>query len=53
MLERGSLQFNRSFKLPKRVKADAIQASYLDGVLVVVVPKEQPQEPERVKVQVQ
>ena len=51
--ERGSMEFTRSFKLPKKVKADAIQASYVDGVLVVVAPKEQPQEPEKVKVQVQ
>ena len=39
--ERSSFNFSRSFKLPMKVKANEIQATYADGVLVVVVPKDE------------
>ncbi|MFX0141266.1 MAG: Hsp20/alpha crystallin family protein [Candidatus Hodarchaeota archaeon] len=32
-------KFQRSFYLPKHVKADAIKAIYKDGVLTVNIPK--------------
>jgi HSP20 family protein len=37
--EFGFTSFERSFRLPKTVNADAINAAYTDGVLTVELPK--------------
>ncbi len=36
--------FSRSFHLPDNVKEDKIEASYLDGILKVVIPKDEKKE---------
>ena len=40
--------FNRSFHLPDNIDADAINASHIDGVLRVTVPKDQKKVAQRV-----
>lgn len=39
-VERSYGQFSRSFFLPKNIQKDSIQASYTDGVLNLVIPKD-------------
>ncbi len=48
--ERQTMEFARSFRLPKDVRHDAVTASYVDGVLELVVPKVEKQTPDKVKV---
>ena len=49
-IERRYGAFRRSITLPNRVKADAIDASFEDGVLRVVVPKAEEAKPKRIEV---
>ena len=42
--------FERSFLLPKSVKADQIEAQYRDGVLLVTVPKSEPSQSKQIKI---
>ena len=49
-VERSYGNFYRSFRLPKRVDADQIEAGYEDGVLSVHVPKSQESKPRRIEV---
>ncbi|HSV68453.1 MAG TPA: Hsp20/alpha crystallin family protein [Mycobacteriales bacterium] len=48
--ERRYRPFHRSITLPPQVQADAIRASAADGVLQVVVPKQEAAKPTRIKV---
>ncbi|AKD58346.1 Hsp20/alpha crystallin family protein [Spirosoma radiotolerans] len=47
--EFGFTSFERSFRLPKTVNADAIKASYTDGILTVELPKVEVKEEKLVK----
>jgi HSP20 family protein len=38
--------FKRSFTLPENVSTEAISATYVDGILNVVIPKNEPKKPE-------
>ena len=49
-VERRRGHFYRDFKLPKAVNASKIEATYLDGVLTIVVPKAEMSKPLRIKV---
>jgi HSP20 family protein len=49
-VERSYGAFRRSITLPARVKADAIDASFEDGLLQVVVPKAEEAKPRRIEV---
>ncbi|HZD68186.1 MAG TPA: Hsp20/alpha crystallin family protein [Actinomycetes bacterium] len=49
-VERRYGAFRRSITLPSQVKADAIEASYSDGVLQVVVPKSEAAQPKKIDV---
>jgi HSP20 family protein len=49
-IERRYGAFRRSIPLPARVKADAIEASFADGLLQVVVPKAEEAKPKRIEV---
>jgi HSP20 family protein len=49
-IERRYGAFRRSITLPNRVKADAIDASFEDGLLRVVVPKAEEAKPKRIEV---
>jgi HSP20 family protein len=49
-VERGYGAFRRSITLPSQVRADAIEASYQDGVLHVTVPKAEAAMPKRIEV---
>ena len=49
-VERRYGAFRRSITLPARVSADAIDASFADGVLQVVVPKAEEAKPKRIEV---
>jgi HSP20 family protein len=49
-VERSYGAFRRSITLPTRVMADAIDASFEDGVLQVVVPKAEEAKPKRIEV---
>jgi len=50
-VERVSGKFTRSFTLPENVQADAIKASFKDGVLELTIPKVAKVEPRRIEVQ--
>lgn len=47
--EFGFTAFSRSFRLPKTVNADAINAAYTDGILTVELPKVEVKEDKLVK----
>ena len=47
--EFGLTSFSRSFRLPKTVNADAINAAYTDGILTVELPKVEVKEEKLVK----
>ena len=49
-VERAYGRFVRSFTLPTRVKADAITASYKDGILEVVIPKAEESKPKKIAI---
>ena len=49
-MERAYGRFYRSFTLPARVVADAIEATYADGVLDIRVPKAEESKPRRIDV---
>ena len=49
-IERSHGVFIRRFALPESIKADQISASSKDGVLEVVLPKQEPQHPRRIAV---
>jgi HSP20 family protein len=49
-VERRYGAFRRSITLPSQVQADAIEASYSDGVLQVVVPKAESAKPKKIDV---
>ena len=50
-IERVAGSFLRRFTLPKTAQADAIKASYVDGVLEVSIPKQPKPESRRIKVE--
>jgi HSP20 family protein len=49
-IERAYGPFRRSVSLPSSVQADAIQASYADGLLHLVVPKAEEAKPKKIAV---
>ena len=49
-IERRYGAFRRSISLPDRVRADAVEASFEDGLLQVVVPKAEEAKPKRIEV---
>jgi HSP20 family protein len=49
-VERRFGSFRRSITLPSQVQADAIEASYSDGVLQVLVPKAESAKPKKITV---
>lgn len=49
-VERAFGHFYRSFRLPKTIKADAIEANYENGVLTIEVPKAEESKPQRIQV---
>jgi HSP20 family protein len=51
-VERSYGAFSRSFSLPNTVNAEAVQASYKNGVLKVELPKRPESKPKQVKVNV-
>ena len=50
LTERRYGRFERSFVLPRDVRSDAVEASYDNGVLTVVLPKREEAKPRRVEV---
>jgi HSP20 family protein len=50
--ERYEGRFSRSLALPSKVNADAINATYKDGVLTVVLPKAEEAKPKQIQVNV-
>jgi HSP20 family protein len=44
--------FERSFRLPKTVNAEAIRATYTDGILTVELPKQELPKPEVKQIQI-
>lgn len=49
-IERRFGRFHRAVRLPDRVAVDAVEASYRDGLLTVVVPKAEEAKPRRIEV---
>lgn len=49
-VERAYGKFVRSFALPTRVQADAISASYKDGILEVMIPKAEESKPKKIAI---
>lgn len=49
-IERSSGSFSRSLRLPRGVEADAIEASFANGVLEVSIPKPEQPKPRRVEI---
>ena len=50
--ERFHGSFARSFTLPEAVKADQVEASYKDGVLSLVIPKQEEIKPKSIDIKV-
>ncbi len=50
--ERFHGTFARSFTLPDAVKADSVEASYKDGVLSLVIPKQEEVKPKSIDIKV-
>ena len=50
--ERFHGTFARSFTLPETVKADQVDASYKDGVLLLTIPKEEESKPKSIDIKV-
>lgn len=50
--ERASGKFIRTFDLPVEVNAEAIQAEYKNGLLIVTLPKAEKAKPKQINVQV-
>ena len=50
--ERRSGKFGRSFRFPVDVNADAVEATYANGVLTLNVPKVEEVKPKRIEVKV-
>ncbi len=48
--ERYYGRFSRSVRLPEQVKADAVEATYENGVLKLVVPKAEEAQPKQIRV---
>src|ERR1041384_7186031 len=51
-VERAAAKFWRSFSLPERIRQDAIEASYKDGVLEVRIPKAEEAKPRQIEISV-
>ena len=49
-LERSYGRFSRSLTLPQGIKADAVSATFADGVLEVTVPKAEEVKPRKVTI---
>ena len=50
-VERSYGSFTRSFSLPTQVKADAIEANFMDGLLTVRIPKAEEKVPKKIEIQ--
>lgn len=50
-IERHFGRFHRAVRLPDRVAADHVEASYRDGLLTITVPKAEEAKPRRIQVQ--
>jgi len=50
-VERSYGSFTRSFSLPTKVKADAIEANFKDGLLTVRIPKAEEKVPKKIEIQ--
>lgn len=48
--ERGSYEFSRRITLPKRVDGDKVEASLVDGLLVVTLPKHASAQPRQITI---
>lgn len=48
--ERFFGRFTRSMKLPKQVDANAVKASYKDGILTITLPKAEEAKPRQIKI---
>lgn len=49
-VERHFGRFHRAVRLPDRVQADGVNASYRDGMLTITVPKAEESKPRRIQV---
>ena len=50
-VERSYGSFTRSFSLPTKVKSDAIEATFKDGILTVKIPKAEEMVPRKIEIQ--
>jgi len=50
-VERNSVKFERTLKLPINIESDKIKAEYKDGLLVVFLPRAESDKPKRITVQ--
>jgi len=50
--ERSYGTFQRAFTLPENVTADDIEAEYADGILRLTVPKNEPEKPKEIRIEV-
>ncbi|MBU2644395.1 Hsp20/alpha crystallin family protein [bacterium] len=49
-LERRSLKFNRTMKLPSKVNIDQVKADYQNGILKVVLPRAESDRPKMIDI---
>ncbi|MDP2799986.1 MAG: Hsp20/alpha crystallin family protein [Deltaproteobacteria bacterium] len=52
-IERSYGVFNRSFALPSTVEADKIKARFSNGILEIIVPKQEEAKPKQIKVNIE
>lgn len=50
--ERRFGTFNRSFTIPKKIKADKIEAGFKDGILTLVMPKAEEAQAKEIKINI-
>jgi HSP20 family protein len=48
--ERGTGQFQRTFQLPYEVEANAVEATYTNGVLQITLPRAEADKPKKIEV---
>lgn len=50
-IERNSLKFDRTIRLPNNVESDQVKAEYKDGLLVIMLPCAESEKPKKIVIQ--
>ncbi|RXF34694.1 Hsp20/alpha crystallin family protein [Enterococcus faecalis] len=50
-IERTASKFDRTLRLPVNVESDQVRAEYIDGLLVISLPRAESEKPKRIAIQ--